>query len=114
VENLADLLAWCAESERSVRQVLPGVDAQAVSTTTLLRAAANAQGFTPRLFSMPDPVLALLAHVAGRKEEWRRLAGSFEVETAPLRDMGWKPPFSFEESFRLSTGPVALTSSEHR
>jgi nucleoside-diphosphate-sugar epimerase len=114
VENLADLLIWCAESDPPAGRVLPGVDAQAVSTTDLIRAAANAQGIAPRLFSFPDTFLALLARVTGRANEWRRLAGSFEVDASAVREIGWRPHIPFEESFRRSAATEASTGRMSR
>ena len=114
VENLADLLAWCAESDHPAGRVIPGVDTQSVSTSALIRAAANAQGITARLFPLPEPVLALIARISGRSEEWRRLAGNFELETAALREMGWRPPIPFDESFRLSARSLTIATAEPR
>jgi nucleoside-diphosphate-sugar epimerase len=102
VENLADLLVFCAESEQTAGRILPGVDIQAISTPALLRAVSASLGLTPRLFSAPDRLLAVLSCVVGRSADWQRLSSDFEVETSILREVGWRPPISFDESFRRS------------
>jgi nucleoside-diphosphate-sugar epimerase len=107
VENLADLLAFCAESEPAVGCVLPGVDRQDVSTPELVRAVAASLGLRARLFALPRPLLSALAHVLGRAADWQRLSSDFEVDTAVLRTLGWNPPVSFEESFQRSAAGVA-------
>jgi hypothetical protein len=81
------------------------VDIQAISTPALLRAVSASLGLTPRLFSAPDRLLAVLSCVVGRSADWQRLSSDFEVETSILREVGWRPPISFDESFRRSARP---------
>jgi nucleoside-diphosphate-sugar epimerase len=107
VENLADLLAFCAESEATAGRILPGVDTQSISTPALLRATAAAMGLTARLYPFPSAMLSLAARVAGRSADWRRLAGDFEVDATLLREIGWQPPISFAESIRRSAAGMA-------
>lgn len=106
VENLADLLAFCAESARMEGRIVPGVDAESVSTPMLVRAVARSMGLSARLFPLPSSVLAVVARLAGRGADWHRLAGDFEVDTSVLREVGWSPPVSFDESFRRSAAAV--------
>jgi nucleoside-diphosphate-sugar epimerase len=102
VENLADLLVFCIESEGTAGRVVPGVDRQSVSTPELLRGVAAPLGLRPRLFSLPSSLLALLSRISGRSADWHRLSSDFEVETSVLREIGWRPPISFEDSFHRS------------
>jgi nucleoside-diphosphate-sugar epimerase len=102
VENLADLLAFCAESEATAGRVLPGVDSQRVSTSEMIRAVAASRGLHARLFPFPELMLSMLARVTGRAADWHRLSGDFEVDTSVLQRVGWRPPISFDESFRRS------------
>jgi nucleoside-diphosphate-sugar epimerase len=106
VENLADLLAFCAESDRCTGQVIPGVDTQSVSTPALLRAVAASLGLRARLYSVPTGALSLVARLVGRSPDWRRVSGDFEVDTSIHRRIGWRPPISFDESFRRCAASI--------
>jgi nucleoside-diphosphate-sugar epimerase len=102
VENLADLLAFCAADERVAGRVMPGVDGDSVSTPQLLQAICEAQGHRARLVPVPPLLLSAAARALGRGSEWRRLAGSFEVDAGVLREIGWQPPVTFGESLQRS------------
>jgi nucleoside-diphosphate-sugar epimerase len=67
-------------------------DGGAVSTPDLVRRIAAALGVAPRLLSVPVPLLALAARVAGRRAQFARVANSLEVDAAPLaRLLGPRP-----------------------
>jgi hypothetical protein len=53
----------------------------------------------------------VLARVARRSEDWRRLSESFEVDASILGRLGWRPPVSFEESFRRCAEAQGLAAS---
>jgi nucleoside-diphosphate-sugar epimerase len=111
VENLADLLVFCAESDGAAERIVPGVDTQSVSTPALLRAVSASLGLVPRLFSAPARLLSVLSRLVGRSADWHRLSSDFEVETSALREVGWKPPISFDESFRRSARLASMQES---
>jgi nucleoside-diphosphate-sugar epimerase len=65
-----------------------------VSTPELCRALARALGRPARLFRFPPRLLALAPGLRG-------LVESLVADDRAIRaDLGWSPPFSFEEGLR--------------
>jgi nucleoside-diphosphate-sugar epimerase len=87
VGNLCDAIRACVESANAPGKTFYVADGEAVSTPALCRAIGDALGRPARLFRFPPRLLPL-----------DRLKGSLVVDDAALRgELGWKPPFSFEE-----------------
>lgn len=92
VGNLCDAIAQCIVSAQAVGKTYVVADGPAVSTPQLCRAIGDALGRPARLFRFPPRWL--------RSE---RLTGSLEVDDAAIRaELGWRPPFSFEEGLRAT------------
>jgi nucleoside-diphosphate-sugar epimerase len=92
VGNLCDAIAQCVESAAAAGRTFYVTDGPAVSTPVLCRAIGNALRRPARLFPFP-PVLLPLS----------RLTDSLEVDDSAIRrELGWRPPFSFEEGLRLT------------
>jgi len=93
VGNLVDAILRCLADAR------PGAlyavsDGAPVSTPELCRALARALGRPARLLPFPPAWLRLMPGAA-------RLAESLEVDDSALRaELGWRPPFEFEEGLR--------------
>ncbi|HMA87248.1 MAG TPA: NAD-dependent dehydratase, partial [Burkholderiales bacterium] len=67
-----------------------------VSTPQLCTALGNALGRPARLFRFPVPLLELAPGL-------RRLTRSLEVDDSAIRsELGWQPPYTFEEGLRLT------------
>ena len=87
VGNLCDAIVACLQRPGKTYLVSDGA---AVSTPQLCTALGEALGRPARLFRFPV--------VPGRA-----LTQSLEVDDALIRrDLGWKPPYSFEEGLRLT------------
>ena len=91
--NLVDAIRRCLEG--AARGAIYGVsDGEPVSTPQLARALARALGRPARLFPFPGALLALAPGAS-------RLVESLVVDDAAMRtELGWHPPFSFEEGLR--------------
>ena len=93
VGNLVDAIVRCVESGARGRTYAVS-DGAALSTPELCRAIARALGRSARLFPFPPALLGLLPGLG-------RLVQSQEADDAPIRaELGWRPPFSFEEGLR--------------
>ena len=78
-------------------------DGPPVSTPELIRALARALGRSPRLFAFPPALLELAGSLAGRGDTVRRLTRSLGVDDSAIRrELGWQPPFTFDEGIRLT------------
>ena len=87
VGNLCDAVVSCLKISGKTYLVSDG---SAVSTPQLCTALGKALGRPARLFRFP-------------MIPSRALAGSLEIDDSLIReDLGWKPPYSFEEGLRLT------------
>jgi nucleoside-diphosphate-sugar epimerase len=92
VGNLCDAIVHCLQAPAAAKRTFAVSDGPAVSTPALCRAIGEALGRPARLFRFPPGWL--------RSE---RLTGSLEVDDAAIRaELGWRPPFSFEEGLRAT------------
>jgi nucleoside-diphosphate-sugar epimerase len=92
VGNLCGAVAACVESPAAAGKLFQVADGEPVSTPELCRAIGRALGRPARLFSFPPPLLP-----------FGKLTGSLEVDDRELRrELGWRPPFSFEEGLRAT------------
>jgi nucleoside-diphosphate-sugar epimerase len=95
VGNLVDAIVLCLAAPAASR-VYAVCDGAPVSTPELCRAIGRALGRPARLFPFPSALLRLAPGLA-------RLAESLEVDDRAIRDeLGWRPPFTFEEGLRLT------------
>jgi nucleoside-diphosphate-sugar epimerase len=93
VGNLADAIARCLEAKAAGKTYLV-CDGPAVSTPELCRALGRALGRPGRLFPFPPALLELAPAM-------KKLTRSLEVSDRALRrELGWSPPFTFEEGIR--------------
>lgn len=96
VGNIANAVIECLANPQSVGRTYLASDGAAVSTPELCRRLAGALGCQARLFPFPTALLGLAAPA-------RSLIDSLEVDDGAIRrELGWKPPFSFEEGLRLT------------
>jgi nucleoside-diphosphate-sugar epimerase len=92
VGNLCDAVVKCIEMEAAAARTYAVADGAAVSTPALCRAIGEALGRPARLFPFPPALLPV-----------ERLTGSLEVDDSAIRgELGWRPPFSFEEGLRAT------------
>lgn len=95
VGNLVDAIGRCLQGPAHGKTYAVS-DGAPVSTPQLCRALGRALGRPARLFPFP-PVLLSLAPGAAR------LVESQEADDRAIREeLGWRPPFTFEEGLRLT------------
>jgi len=95
VGNLVDAIRRCFEGT-AVRKTYAVSDGAPVSTSDLCRSLGRALGRPARLFPFPPALLRLAPGLA-------RLAESLEVDDRAIRaELGWRPPFTFEEGLRFT------------
>jgi nucleoside-diphosphate-sugar epimerase len=95
VGNLVDAILRCLAG-RAQGQAYALSDGTPVSTPELCRAIARALGRPARLFPFAPVLLRLIPPLA-------RLAQSQEADDRAIRaELGWQPPFSFEQGLRAT------------
>lgn len=96
--NLADAIIQALASPRAAGRTYLVDDGEDVSTPHLVRALAHSLGVRPRLVPVPLAALRFAATLAGRRAEFRRLAGSLQVDSSRIRrELGWAPRFSLAQ-----------------
>lgn len=98
LDNLVDAIVACITHPAATGQTFLVSDGKSVSTPELVCEMAVAMGRRARLWPFPEAALHLLAGLAGRSSEVKRLAGSLQVDSSKIgRDLGWQPPFTFQQ-----------------
>ena len=96
VGNLVDAILRCLEAPQSAGRTYAVGDGVPVSTPDLVRAIARALGRTARLVPFPPLMLRRIPAL-------RRLTDSLEVDDSAIRtELGWRPPYTFEEGLRAT------------
>lgn len=96
VGNLADAIVCCIEAAAAAGRTYGLSDGAPVSTPDLCRALGKALGRPARMLALPPALLELAPPM-------KRLTRSLEVDDAPIRrELGWTPPFTFEEGLRAT------------
>ncbi len=103
VENLVDLIATCVAHPAAAGQVFLVSDGEDMSTPELLRRVGSALDKPARLFPVPVSWLTAAATMLGGDEIARRLCGSLQVDSTPIRELlGWQPPASVDRALRAT------------
>ena len=103
VGNLANVIVRCLELPQAAGRTYLVSDGEPSSTPQLVRILANALGQPERLFPCPPWLLRVAGALLGQGDSVRRLTSSLEVDDrAVRRELGWAPPFTFEEGIRLT------------
>jgi nucleoside-diphosphate-sugar epimerase len=102
VGNLVSAIAAALRSA-DVQGLFLACDSVPISTSELVRRLSRAMGRDARLVPMPVSLLRAAATLVGQGDAARRLLGSLEVDPSKLgRELAWSPPFSLDESLRLT------------
>ena len=103
VGNLVEAIVRCVEAPEAMGRTYLVSDSEPVSTPVLIRALARALGRPARLVPFPPGLLELAGSILGRGEAVKRLTRSLEVDDSAIRrELGWRPPYTFEEGLRLT------------
>lgn len=103
LNNLIDLIGTCVDHPAAAGQVFLCCDNEPISTPQLITLIAKGRQKDPRLWSVPQFLLSMLARISGRQAMYKRLSGDFRVDIQhTMHTLDWKPPFSVAESMRLA------------
>jgi nucleoside-diphosphate-sugar epimerase len=101
VDNLADMIAVCAEHPAAMNEAFLVSDGDDLSTPELVRRLAAAAGRQARLLPLPVWALRAAAAPLGRLPAVDRLTGSLTVDISKARRLlGWVPPVTVDEGLR--------------
>jgi nucleoside-diphosphate-sugar epimerase len=97
VDNLAELLAVCAEHPTAAGELFLAADGHDVSTLELLDTIARAMRRRLRSFRFPLRGLRMMAALAGFEKELDRLTGSLQVDASrAATHLNWRAMKTFD------------------
>jgi nucleoside-diphosphate-sugar epimerase len=89
--NLATAIELVLSSERAAGEIFLAADPEPISVANLVAAMREGLGRSPHLIRVPTGAVKRLMASFGKEAEWERLAGSFVIDAAKLRGIGWAP-----------------------
>ena len=108
VGNLVDAIVRSLDHPGAAGRTYVVSDGEDVSTPELVARIAAALGRRARLIALPPALLRTAGTLIGRADEVARLLDDMAVDSSRIRrDLGWKPPFTFDEGLSHS---IALTT----
>jgi nucleoside-diphosphate-sugar epimerase len=114
VRNLARLLELCAVRSAAAGEVFLAADEPALSTPALISGLARGLERKARLWPMPVAVLRVLAGLAGKHAQIKRLSSDLEINAGKARRvLGWVSKESLDEVL-YRTAQQYLRASEQR
>ncbi len=106
VKNLVGFIAHCILNPASYQQRYLISDDHDLSTTELLKAAAEAQQVPARLLPIPASLISGIATLLGKKSISDRLCMSLQVDISKAKNqLHWQAPYSVAEGLRECTTP---------
>jgi nucleoside-diphosphate-sugar epimerase len=114
VRNLVCLLELCAVKAAAAGEIFLAADEPALSTPELITGLARGLGREPRLWSVPVPLLRMLASLAGKRAQIERLSGDLEIDASKARSMlGWASSEPLDEILDRTARQYLLASECH-
>jgi nucleoside-diphosphate-sugar epimerase len=96
--NLVEAIVKSIDTPRAAGRTYLVSDGEDVSTPDLVRAIARALGVDARLLRFPPILLRFGATVLGKGAEFRRLAGSLQVDGSAIRrELAWGPRYGLAQ-----------------
>ena len=97
VGNLVHAIMALVDASEAPGGAWLAADGEPVSTPDLVRRLAAALGVAPRLLPVPVSLLAIAGKLTGRGAQIARLAGSLEVDAAPLLHRIGPLPYTLDQ-----------------
>src|SRR4051794_38231717 len=92
LDNLVEAIVTVLGAAEPLHRPLLVADPAPITIPEMLAAMRAGLGRRPGLLPIPAKLLEAGLRMAGRPDDYRRLAGSLVVEPAALRQLGWSPP----------------------
>ena len=97
LDNLVDLIMTCCEHPRAVNETFMVADGEDVSTPELVTRIGIALNRSARLFRLPRSALLAIATAGGKREQFKKLSESLQVDSGETRSiLGWEPIISMK------------------
>ena len=97
LENLASAIELVLVSPKAEGETFLVADSEPISVADLVSAMREGLGRAPHLMRVPLGGVKRLMATFGKEAEWDRLSGSFIIDAAKLRGLGWTPRIKTRE-----------------
>lgn len=97
LENLASAIDLVLVSPDAAGETYLAADTEPISVAELVTAMREGLGRPPHLVDVPAGALKRLMATFGKEADWERLSGSFVIDAAKLRGIGWAPRIKTRE-----------------
>jgi len=91
LENLASAIALVLISPKAEGETFLAADTEPISVAELVTAMREGLGRSPHLVRVPAGAVKRLMATFGKEADWERVSGSFVIDAAKLRGIGWAP-----------------------
>ncbi len=91
LENFADAVTLVLAAQQAEGETYLVADTEPISVAELVSAMREGLGRQPHLVRVPVGAVKRLMATFGREADWERVSGSFVVDAAKLRAIGWQP-----------------------
>lgn len=102
VDNLVSLISCCLSHSLAHGRVFLVSDGADLSTAELVKLMAQALQVKPKLWWVPLWLMRTTATIFGKKEPYRRIVGSLQVDmSATCQMLNWQPPQTPMQALQL-------------
>ena len=89
LENLATAIELVLTAPQAAGEIYLVADTEPISVAGLVTAMREGLGRAPHLVRVPAGAVKRLMATFGKEADWERLSGSFVIDAAKLRAIGW-------------------------
>ncbi|MGI8723772.1 MAG: NAD-dependent epimerase/dehydratase family protein [Methyloceanibacter sp.] len=100
LENLISAISLALTSSQAAGETFLVADTEPISVADLVAAMREGLGRSPHLMKVPAGAVKRMMASFGKEADWERVSGSFVVDAAKLRGIGWQPSVATRDGIR--------------
>ena len=100
LENLISAISLALTSPQAAGETFLVADTEPISVADLVAAMREGLGRSPHLMKVPAGAVKRMMASFGKEADWERVSGSFVVDAAKLRGIGWQPSVATRDGIR--------------
>lgn len=100
LENLISAISLALTSPQAAGETFLVADTEPISVVDLVAAMREGLGRSPHLMKVPAGAVKRMMASFGKEADWERVSGSFVVDAAKLRGIGWQPSVATRDGIR--------------
>lgn len=97
IDNLIDLIIICMSHPKAVGQTFFISDGHDISINNLIIKISKYMKKSPKLFSLPQPLLELIAYLLSKSDQLNSITQPFKIENSNTKKLlGWRPEYNLD------------------